>query len=364
MEFTEKSKKTIDACRFCWMCRHICPVGNATGMERCTSRARGLALSMVYRGISSIEEAVDNVYECTLCGACTKECKTGWDPVLFTQEAKLNAALAGAMPEYIVKLVENVEKTGNCFGETEVCSKLTDEIAALPKDAETVLFLGKTATYKTARQARAAVELLKKAGLNFTVLADEPSSGWDMYFLAGGAEETRQTMKAAAAALNSFKTIIVYDPNDARMFQRQYKEWNIGLNAEVKTFTSCVADLIAAGKLVPKKSENTYTFQDPASLARDLEESAPARAILAACGSTLEMLLNGKNTNLAGNLIMSEYMADAMKKVAARRWEEAVRVGAKTVVTANPDDFAALKATKPEGVELASIEEVVLASLN
>ncbi len=363
MQFTEKSKKTIDACRFCWMCRHICPVGNATGMERNTSRARALALSMVYRRIDKIEDAIDNVYECTLCGACTKECKTGWDPVLFTTEAKLNAALEGAMPEYITKMVENVEKTGNCFGETDVCSKLTAEIAALPKDSETVLFLGKTATYKSARQAREAIELLKKAGLNFTVLADEPSSGWDLYFLAGGAEETRQTMKAAAAALNAFKTVITYDPNDARMFQRPYKEWGIGLNAEVKTFTSCVAELIASGKLAPKKSTDVYTFQDPASLARDLEETEPSRAILNACGSTSEMLLNRKNTNLAGNLMMSQYMADAMHKVAARRWEEAVRVGASILVTANPDDFVALKATQPEGMELASIEEIVLKNL-
>lgn len=363
MQFTEKSKKTIDACRFCWMCRHICPIGNATGMERNTSRARALALSMVVRGKESIADSIDNVYECSICGACTKECLTGWDPVLFTQEAKLDAALAGAMPDYIVKMIENVEKTGNVYGESACCSKLSEAVSALPKTADTVLFLGKNAIYRTPKQAREAIELLQKAGVSFTVLTDEPSSGWDLFFLAGGAEETRQTMKACAAALNGFKTVIAYDPNDARVFQRQFKEWNIGLNAQVVTFTSFVAELISAGKLAPKQSGKTYTFQDPASLARDLEESVPAREILAACGSNLEMLMNGKDTNLAGNLLMACYMPEAMTKVAVRRWEEAQRVSASAVVTANPDDFAALKATKPEGMELFSIEEVVLANL-
>ena len=129
------------------------------------------------------------------------------------------------------------------------------------------------------------------------------------------------------------------------------------------TFTSFVADLIAEGKIAPKKSASVYTFQDPASLARDLEETEPARKILAACGETLEMLEHGKDTNIAGNLIMAQYMPETIAKVAARRWQEAIRVGAKPVVTSNPDDHAALKATQPEGMELASIQEVVLANL-
>ena len=43
MIMSEKSKQHIDACRFCWMCHHICPIGNATGLERNTAKARALA---------------------------------------------------------------------------------------------------------------------------------------------------------------------------------------------------------------------------------------------------------------------------------------------------------------------------------
>ena len=50
MNLSEKSRTHIDQCRFCWMCRHICPVGNATGQERNTARARALGLSLVVRG--------------------------------------------------------------------------------------------------------------------------------------------------------------------------------------------------------------------------------------------------------------------------------------------------------------------------
>ena len=38
--FSEKSKKNADACRFCWMCRHLCPVQLVTGKETNPPRAK------------------------------------------------------------------------------------------------------------------------------------------------------------------------------------------------------------------------------------------------------------------------------------------------------------------------------------
>ena len=43
--FSEKAKKHADACRFCWMCRHLCPVQLVTGKETNTPRAKWLLVS-------------------------------------------------------------------------------------------------------------------------------------------------------------------------------------------------------------------------------------------------------------------------------------------------------------------------------
>ena len=72
----DNCKKHVDSCRFCWMCRHICPIGNTTGLERNNARARALGISLVNRGVYDISEVIDNVYECACCSACTKECVT------------------------------------------------------------------------------------------------------------------------------------------------------------------------------------------------------------------------------------------------------------------------------------------------
>ena len=62
MNITEKAKKIADSCRFCWMCRPVCPIGNATGQERNTARARSLGVSLVVRGATELKEIADNIY--------------------------------------------------------------------------------------------------------------------------------------------------------------------------------------------------------------------------------------------------------------------------------------------------------------
>lgn len=348
------------------MCRHICPIGNATGQERNTSRARALSLSLVKRGAAELKgDIVDNVYECALCGGCTADCATGWDPVQFTKEARLAAALDGNMPEYVDKLIGNIEESGNIYGIKEIDGVLKDAVKDLPETADVVFFIGKDAAYKTPEKAAKAIELLKKAGVDFTVNKYEPNSGYDLDFLIGAADETKKTMSETADTLNKMgaKTIVCYDPADAKVFLREYKEYGIAPDAQVVTFTAFVASLIKDKKLSVKRSGIEFTFQDPAILARDLEETDCAREILSACGNIKEMLLYGKATMLAGNLIMNEYIPSVMKLVALNRWENAKNVDAKVLVTASPAEYALLSETNDGSIELITIEEAVLKCL-
>ena len=156
MQFTKKSKEHIDACRFCWMCHHVCPIGIATGLERNSVRARAMSLSLVARdAIDYSDDIIDNVYECSLCGGCMTDCVTGWDPVMFTREARLGAALDGKLPSYIMDMVQNVLEKGNIYGETDF-SKIPEI-----KKGDILFFLGENTRVKGC--AKTAVELLEKA---------------------------------------------------------------------------------------------------------------------------------------------------------------------------------------------------------
>lgn len=363
MLISQKSKETIDACRFCWMCRHVCPIGNATGQERNTARARALTLSLVERGAVELSDVIDNVYECALCGGCTNNCVTGWDPVKFTKEVRLEAVQNDITPDYINRLLYNIEAFGNAYGMTKVPDEIVNLELSLPTVAENLLYIGTDVRYKVPSYAVDAAAVLTKAGISFTVLKDEPDSGATLDFLVGEADETRKTAEKCAKAIGNYKKVIVLDPADAKMMKHEYKEWGISPDTGIVTFTSLVSKLIEDGTLKVNKLPVPATYQDSFALVRDLDEVEEPRIFLNACVDLREMLLNRKELIWGGNTLMAEYLPDVMKLVAKDRWTNAGHVGAKLLVVASPSEYAALEAVKPDDMEIMSVPELILSAL-
>ncbi|MBR4910320.1 MAG: (Fe-S)-binding protein [Clostridia bacterium] len=360
MNMSEKCKQHVDSCRFCWMCHHICPIGNATGHERSTARARALGISLVNRGAIELDEIMDNIYECCTCGACVHDCTTGWDPVMFTKEVRLQAALEGKLPDYINKLVDNCIEYGNAYGKTELCDDLTAAIKAHADKTDLLLYLGVDARYMVCKQAVKAIKVLEKAGVSFTVLQNEPASGAQLDFLIGAANETKEQMAANAKILDGYKTVIVYDPNDAKAIRRTYKEYGVETSANVITYTAYLAKLIDDDKLKAQNGGKTVVFQDPYQLSRDLEETEEARKVISAFAELHEMLLNRGETVWAGNILMAEYLPDVIAEVSARRLFNVTSIGESAIVTASVSEYAALKNVKQDKVEVLSIEDLIL----
>ncbi len=360
MNMSEKAKQHVESCRFCWMCHHICPIGNATGHERSTARARALGISLVNREAMDLSEIMDNIYECATCGACVHDCTTGWDPVLFTKETRLQAALEGKLPAYIEELVNNCLDTGNAYGKTVLCSELNKAIAEHSAKTDVLLYLGADARYEAPDQAIKAIKVLEKAGVAFTVLEDESASGAQLDFLIGAAEEAKQQMAAAAKRMNDFATVVIYDPNDAKVIKRTYKEYGIEVTAQAVTYTSFVAQLLRSGKLAGRSSEKAVVFQDPFALARDLEETEEAREIVMSYAVLGEMLLNRGETVWAGNILMAKYMPKVIQEVAKRRIFNAKSIGATAMVTACVSEYVALKNVLQNDVEIISLEDLIL----
>lgn len=342
------------------MCHHICPIGNATGHERSTPRARALGISMVNRGAIDLSEIMDNIYECAGCGACVRDCVTGWDPVMFTKEVRLQAALEDKLPTYINTLVDNCLESGNAYGKTALCDKLSEAIAAHADKTDTLLYLGVDARYMACEQAVKAIKVLEKAGVKFTVLADEAASGNQLDFLIGAAEETKEQMAAAAKVMNGYKTVVIYDPADAKTVKQTYGEYGIELECKAVTYTAYLAELVKSGALKGEKSDKTVVFQDPCQLARDLEETEEAREVVKAFAGLDEMLLNRGETVWAGNILMAQYIPEVMKLVAERRIFNAKSIGKTAMVTASVSEYVSLKNVEQNDVEILSLEDLIL----
>ncbi len=355
--FSEKAKKNADACRFCFMCRHLCPVQLATGKESNTPRAKGLLISMFNRGTKMEESAAEVMYECLLCGACTDDCATGFEPPLFIREARTQAIADGLAPAYATQLLDTLLETGNIYG----ADKTKVHLDGIPETGDVLVWLGDTARYATPAVADALLSILKKAGVKFAVLKQEPSSGYAMGDLTGYVEDVRQQAKKAAAAIaaTGAKKLVVLDSYDATFFLHQYQDWGIDL-PETVTATTFVNDLIQAGKLKPKQEKLIVTYHDGSRLARDLEEHQPPRVILAAMGCEVHEMFQNRNLSRAcGSALFGRYLPELSKKIAAGRWATAMRTDAKILVAACPQSTEALSAVVPEGYRYIDLFELL-----
>ena len=342
------------------MCHHICPIGNATGHERSTARARALGISLVNRNAMKLEEIMDNIYECTTCGACTHDCVTGWDPVMFAKEVRLEAAIDGKLPEYINTLVDNCLDVGNAYGKNEIAPDLLAKIKERASKTETLFVLGADAAYLVPELAIKAMAVLDKAGACYTVLENEPATGSQLDFLIGAAEETKSVMEAFAEIANQYKNVVIYDPVDAKTVKQTFKEYGVTLSSNVYTYTEYLASLVKEGKLSGDKKDITVVYQDPYAHARDLGECEPAREVISAFATLHEFHLNRKETVFAGSLLMAEYMPSVMKEVATRRIFNATAVNESVIVTASPAEYACLNSVDQDKVTILSIEDIIL----
>lgn len=360
MLISERARNTTENCRFCWMCRHVCPIGNATGQERNTARARALAASMVARGTIETEVIVDNIYECSLCGACTNNCVTGFDPKLFIQEIKTECVLNGIVPDYIRVLLDRYAQTGNVYG-----LPFPDELKPLygKKQSDVLFIAGQDAVFKSSCSVQNSAKLLEKSGISFTMKESAEDTGAALWFLVGKTEETREAALRCAKIINGYKTVIVYDPVDLKLIRHEYREWGIVTEAKIVGFNEYVSDLIDAGKICVTNGGNEYTPQDCYAYARDLDDTETLRKLICAVGKNREMLLHGKEADLAGSLLMNEYMPGVMKNTAQKRFDDALAAGCRTLVTENPAEYELLKEVCPEGCRVLSAEEMILENM-
>ncbi len=359
MNISDKSKKIMANCRFCWMCRHICPIGNATGLERNTARARAFGCSLVVSETIGLQEVSDNVYECALCGACTNNCVTGWDPKVFIREIRTQLVLEGKIPEYIKKLIENYMNCGNIYCK-EVCDCIKQDLQE--KKSDTLVFLGADAVIKSPTSVKNVKQILDKAGADYT-FCENNDSGNAIYFLTGKTNETLIAARKAAEMMNKYKTVVVYDPVDLSLILHEYKEWGIEVTANVVGFNEYLLNLIENGSLKIKKGNTEYTLQDSYAYARELDNLDFGRKLIEKVGVVKDFLLVSKEANLAGNLIMNEYMPDVIKNVAINRIEEAHRMNCKVIVTENPAEYELLKSNISSDKRVVSIEEMILENI-
>lgn len=327
-----KAFDTIRACRFCWMCRHLCPVGLATGREVHTPRAKALLLDMEQKGSSAMQDYAEEMFRCCLCASCAENCETGYDPTVFIREARREITAHGLAPQAVMELIEKYMAEGG-----------TPENTA---QAEILIYSGAQDTEDGREMKKAFCSLLEKAGIPYMEWEQEPPDGNRLYDLIGETAEVRQIAEKCRDGIRASgaKRVVVLNPSSARMFRQEYPMWGLEIPAEIETATSFAARLLKEGRLRVKKAEGTAAYHDPCRLARDLEETEPARELIRAMGYELrEMIQSGRLTKCCGGAVLNAHSPDVAKLTAESRLSDAERIGVDMLITACPCCTSVLK---------------------
>ena len=340
-----------EKCRFCFMCRHLCPIQLQTGKEVNTPRAKGLLLSMLSKGTAEFDkDMAQTMYECLICDACVNDCATGYQPPLFIREARTEAIVNDLAPDAVMKLIENIEATGNIYG--------TEKTSFAQEGTDVLVYIGEVAACKVPTMAKSLLAVLSKAGISAKVLAQEPASGAMLADLMGYVDEVAQQAKACAEAINAtgLPTVVVLDSYDAEIMKQRYAQWGAEIKAEIVTATAYVAKLIEAGKLPAKATATMGACHDDDRLARTFYEFAPVRTIAQAAGFTLTEMFNTERlAKSCGSAVTLAYMPNIIQKVAGGRWEDLLRTDAAAMLTANPQSYLCLSQAIPEGKQLVDL---------
>jgi len=351
MMISQNALHHAEKCRFCWMCRHLCPIQHQTGKELNTPRAKGLLLSMVNKGAQVFDkDMAEAMYECVLCDACTNDCATGYQPPLFIREARTQAVVNELAPEAVMELIDKALESGNIYG--------VEKPSYAQNGTDVLVYIGDVAAIQVPEMARNLLAVLAKAGISAKVLDNEPSSGMMLADLMGYTQEIVEQAKVCAEAINAAGLpVVVLDSYDAEIMKQKYPEWGCEIQVEVSTATAYVAKLLEEGKLEAKAALGIKgACHDDDRLARTFHEFAPIRAMAKAAGFDLgEMFNREKLAKSCGSAVAYGYMPEMITRVAAGRWADLQRTENTAMLVANPQAYLCLSKAVPQGWELVDL---------
>ncbi len=265
------------------MCRHVCPVGNATAKE--SGAPRGLALNiyaneqgLVAAGNESHKNLIAN---CTLCGACYESCITQQNLPEVILAAREKFVAAGGVCEEAAVVKNNFLKHGNPFGDKIQSERFNG--GRVTKTASVAFFPGCTALYKEHNILESALKILNMADVNYTTLAGTDCCAAPLKELGFSKEFSAHAEKLMHIILDTgAKKVVTICPTCAYWMNASFREMGKTGTVEIVNFADYFADLIKENKkiMVKNQREMKIRVQSPCRMARSLGRFDPTTNLL------------------------------------------------------------------------------------
>jgi len=380
----------LDSCVKCGSCVDVCPVYAQTQQLENTMGGWFADLKSFVRkaygfpgmffgstnGKDVLKEYSNYPYLCTLCGRCAIVCPAFID----TKELRIGTrefmVEKGKSPQAIFQLGETLKRVHNIVGEpNEDRPTWVQALSEVPKDmfqrekAKVVYFVGCVASYfpMTKRIPQSFVQILDKAGVDFTIMGGEE---WCCGFplIAAGMKKDAEAMiqhNLEKVEGKGAETIVFACPSC-------YHTWMDQCKTDIEIFhsTQFIKRLIDEGKIRFKEKKTKVTYHDPCDLGRASGVYEAPREILRAIPGVELVEMKGNREQCVccgggGNLEMVNPELSA--KLAQAKIEEIKATGAEMVITACQQCVRTIQTTarrKKIPIVVMDITEFVLKNMN
>jgi Fe-S oxidoreductase len=269
-----------------WRFAKNCPSIAYHNFNSYAARGRYAVARSLIKGHSDYSETVSRiVFTCLTCGSCDVSCKIcryNLEPLEMVRELKFKLVEDGQGLDKHQAVLESLQKEGNSLGQLNAGRGEWAEGLDVPRltssRAEVLFHAGCRCSYDPDLQssARAAVELLKEAGVAVGILGErEMCCGGRVYSMGYREEFARLAhTNMSVWARAGVKTVVTSCADGYHAFKRLYPR--LGSQVEVLHTVELIDRLIKAGKLRPRREVPLrVTYHDPCHLGRQGEPYIP-----------------------------------------------------------------------------------------
>ena len=347
-DFNRQQLLSLDSCMECGRCEDACPA-TASGKPLSPKAVVIDLRNLMSSGGEDVHRTIydETLWACTMCQACVQECPVLIGHVDLISDMRRDLIGEGKLSGPPAKALQQIGSQSNPYGRSNSERLAWAEGLEVPTvesnpSFEYLFWVGCAASFDPRAQkvARATVQLLKDAGVNFAVLGREETCTGDPARRIGDEFLFQQRAQTNVETLTrrNVKKIVTPCPHCYNTLKNEYPQF--GGHYELQHHSTLLAELIGAGWLSNGSSNGEpITLHDPCYLARVNGEVDATRAVIGATNDAQyrEMPRCGKKTFCCGAGGGRMWFDEAPEqRVSTLRAQEALATGARTLATACP----------------------------